>query len=70
MHEAEIGQRAAKTGLSTRVAGRPFKMLKRSLKHCLEIEFQSKERSVLNRPLRYILRDEIRHRTQDAALAV
>ncbi|WP_143048340.1 hypothetical protein [Burkholderia sp. WP9] len=65
-----IGPAPARTGLSTSVTGRPLKILKRSLKHCLEIEFQSKERSVLNRRLRYILGDEIHHRTQDAASVV
>jgi hypothetical protein len=65
-----IGPGSARTGLSTSVTGRPLKTLERSLKHRPEIEFQSKERSVLNRRLRYIFGDEIHHRTQDAALAV
>jgi hypothetical protein len=60
-------QHAARTGLSTSVTDRQLKTLKRSVKDCREIEFQSKERSVLNRRLRYILSDEIHHRTQDAA---
>jgi hypothetical protein len=68
----EVGEcvMPARTGLSTSVTGRPLKTLERSLKHRPEIEFQSKERSVLNRRLRYIFGDEIHHRTQDAALAV
>jgi hypothetical protein len=70
LQQFKVGPDSARTGLPTSVTGRPLKILKRSLKHCLEIEFQSKERIVLNRRLRYILGDEIHHRTQDAASVV